>query len=781
MNLKISYNPYQMESEFSIDGERVPDETQWVEYMVHRRLQGWFFPSSDWKGLGDELSNQLNEASVNITFEGREVDYQDLKAYFDEYETTGERTTHFRVIPPEVFGKGDQSLKQELNDLVQNLEDSPVPEMHVPEIRAAYENAIDSEFDMAVIATMSSGKSTLINALLGKDLLPARNAATTAKITRISDRDGAEDFEVSCYNIEEEQITKQQPATPELLEEYNNQPDVFYVDMTGDIPGISNEALRLRILDTPGPNNSATKVHREIMNSVIRDQKRSPMILYVMDSTKPEDDSDAYLLENIAQEIAKFGKEAQDRFIFVMNKADELDKDKDGSVLEIVKKRQEYLARLGIQSNQIIPVSAQAAKLLRMKQRGEPLSKHDEMKLSWMLQDAHLDEASILTSTCRAQLEEKRRNAEKNGDETELNLIATGIIGLELTINEYLSKYAYPYKINRAVTNFKRVLQDSSMMTTLADTLANDAKALQQAKEELSKAEKRQKELAESRTKLKNSTVDIKWEESDMDDIRRKLEREIARMQENLKSDADKNGQIPISEKKRFFRELNRARTELFRDFEKDALSDIEEQIKNDFTPLYKQYAAALTEAQTSFQIKGYDPQQSEDFCKLRESLSDMQVTDIEYDQKFLGARTERETHYKENPARSGFFGFFKFWEPSMVSYEENVTYHDVIDVKKVLLDAAETTRDELKKILDKLSKASTELYEARKADGLLLVEQYDKVVKSEMKRLTELTETVGNRQIDLKNNEEKKNWLDNCMQTLDGILSLNEKRGRNE
>lgn len=36
-------------------------------------------------------------------------------------------------------------------------------------------------FPMLVVATMSSGKSTLINALLGQQILPSKNAACTAK------------------------------------------------------------------------------------------------------------------------------------------------------------------------------------------------------------------------------------------------------------------------------------------------------------------------------------------------------------------------------------------------------------------------------------------------------------------------------------------------------------------------------------------------------------------------------------------------------------------------
>ena len=45
-------------------------------------------------------------------------------------------------------------------------------------------------FNIAVCAPMSAGKSTLVNALLGSDVLPSMNEATTAKITSVYDKDG---------------------------------------------------------------------------------------------------------------------------------------------------------------------------------------------------------------------------------------------------------------------------------------------------------------------------------------------------------------------------------------------------------------------------------------------------------------------------------------------------------------------------------------------------------------------------------------------------------------
>ena len=57
---------------------------------------------------------------------------------------------------------------------------------------------INKMYPMLVMATMSSGKSTLINALLGEELLPSKNEACTAKIYSIIDDDNAEKINNLC-------------------------------------------------------------------------------------------------------------------------------------------------------------------------------------------------------------------------------------------------------------------------------------------------------------------------------------------------------------------------------------------------------------------------------------------------------------------------------------------------------------------------------------------------------------------------------------------------------
>jgi hypothetical protein len=53
------------------------------------------------------------------------------------------------------------------------------------EVDDATQNVKDLELRMAVVAPMKAGKSTIINAIVGQELLPSRNAAMTTLPTAI--------------------------------------------------------------------------------------------------------------------------------------------------------------------------------------------------------------------------------------------------------------------------------------------------------------------------------------------------------------------------------------------------------------------------------------------------------------------------------------------------------------------------------------------------------------------------------------------------------------------
>ena len=283
-------------------------------------------------------------------------------------------------------------------------------------------------FDVAVLAPVSSGKSTLLNALLHTNLLPTSNEATTAKVTTIMDCDGADGFTVQCRNEAGIIIHEKCAATPELIRAYNSEDEVFYIDIAGDIPAIAGSEARLQFIDTPGPNNSSTEMHREIMQKVLL-SKTTALILFVLDATKPQVDDEAFLL----QEVAYVLKENEDRHIlYVVNKVDNLDEGMGETIPKVKKNVRDYLKRLSLPTSPIIPVQARAA-VLYNKRSLEELSLKEKLYLEATSCDRDLSNYADLTQDCRDSLEELRLDANSATE----HMIACGITGLELTIGEY--------------------------------------------------------------------------------------------------------------------------------------------------------------------------------------------------------------------------------------------------------------------------------------------------------------------------------------------------------
>ncbi len=94
----------------------------------------------------------------------------------------------FPHIPEHVFIKRLEQIRALMTEAREHPEFDCFIEEN-DEVRQSIEEAFNRDFDVYVVATMSSGKSTLINAMLGHDLLPAANEATTATIARITDND----------------------------------------------------------------------------------------------------------------------------------------------------------------------------------------------------------------------------------------------------------------------------------------------------------------------------------------------------------------------------------------------------------------------------------------------------------------------------------------------------------------------------------------------------------------------------------------------------------------
>src|SRR5690606_5297198 len=170
-----------------------------------------------------------------------------IKLEWIQVEPTEQRLEKIRALIQEA------SEHPQFNQFMQNND----------QVRQSIEEAFNRDFDVYVVATMSSGKSTLINAMLGRDLLPAANEATTATIARITDNDQmVERFAAKRYDHSGQLVDQESNVSQETLKQWNQLDDTQLIDIEGNILAIrEREEVRLVITDTPGPNNSQDEDH----------------------------------------------------------------------------------------------------------------------------------------------------------------------------------------------------------------------------------------------------------------------------------------------------------------------------------------------------------------------------------------------------------------------------------------------------------------------------------------------------------------------------------------
>lgn len=411
------------------------------------------------------ITDEVND-DVCICFSGIERDCDTLEDKIAEFNASSK---DFKVELKRVSGKRQTSnangkeKMEKLRALYNRMrsEDCPFEELREDKkIEEHFKKADDNEFEIAVVATMSSGKSTLINAMLGQELLPARNEATTATIARIHDRESEAHFWGESYDKENNFIEKKDPLTLESMNELNDNNAVSNIEIYGNIAGIKSNGLNLVLTDTPGPNNSRTNAHKTHTYRIIQDAEYKPMVLYLLNGTQLETNDDNSLLTDISNAMKSGGRQASDRFIFVLNKADEFDSEKGESVEKKIQDTKIYLEKHGITNPKIFPCASKMAKIIRQDLAGQPLTAKEKAALHGdiflFLEDKnyHFSDFAPLSDYVRQQINEEIQKTKADKSDKREALIYTGIPTVEAAISEYLDKYALPAKITEAISAF---------------------------------------------------------------------------------------------------------------------------------------------------------------------------------------------------------------------------------------------------------------------------------------------------------------------------------------
>lgn len=476
--IAIRHNPFLVETEFLINGNS-PSESSNITAYSTKRLQVWV------EQIFDDLQALFNGSKdFSIEFTGVESDFNDIKIAADNAVQKGMCVElKFNPVAPaeerlEKIKALMDRVSKESPKFVGYLTNSD------QKVKQDFEDALNNDFDAYVVATMSSGKSTFINAMLGQDLLPAANEATTATIAHIfDDKSQGGDFYGERHDSNGNLIEHSDTVDLATMKAWNTDPETKTITLKGDIRAIKESSnVRLVLTDTPGPNNSQDPEHQRTTLGFIQDSARNPLIIYVLNATQLGTNDDCQLLGMVADIMSKGGKQSKDRFLFVVNKMDMFDPELGENIEKALNRVKNYLEENGIHDPKIYPVSARMAYLLRKQGELTRAERGDKTKIADLL----LEEPSMVfpqymsvSTSVMSAMQEKAKHDEALQDKAMWRaLFNSGLPGVEAVIDEYINKYSFPMRLNRAHLAMTAAIGRGLQEAELIKQLETDEQAL---------------------------------------------------------------------------------------------------------------------------------------------------------------------------------------------------------------------------------------------------------------------------------------------------------------
>ena len=271
----LKYNPYTLETELTVDGVRPADNSKIsAQNLQGTRLQEWV------EDLPEILIDEYKDTDFEVTFHGTLLDFDDLQEVFAEACNFQKLTAKLTRIP----AKEASDKEVLIDDVFQKIQNGPFDELRSQDIIDAFEHAKSSDFEVCVVATMSAGKSTLINSMLGSQLMPSNQEACTAIITRIKDVEDMATWQAEVYDKDNRLMESHNNLTYQTMERLNSDEKVSTIRINGDIPFVKAEDVSLVLIDTPGPNNSRDPEHKRVQSEFLNKSCKS-LVLYIMEGT----------------------------------------------------------------------------------------------------------------------------------------------------------------------------------------------------------------------------------------------------------------------------------------------------------------------------------------------------------------------------------------------------------------------------------------------------------------------------------------------------------------
>lgn len=365
--VKMEYNPYKMKTSICIDGSDVKGNSNYrsIDDFIGRGtpLQTWVEPIDylNWPGLLNEIADPENNGEIEFCFSGRKIDFEDLKRSLEDQNKNREEGTRlslrFRQEDPQL---DDKKLSGNIEDIVKELQSDRFRELIEERSRSQtlqkkyealetnYAKAKEREFDVVFAGVYSSGKSTLLNTLIRHNILPTSDSTCTSKNCRIK-HDGSLGNKVSLLGLDEDQkvvlpksvFDSDEACASKFMEvcptgKVNPQYEkVTTIEIGADLShlypkSVSEKNFTLVLVDTPGMDSAQSidedgvNQHAQLARQAITQDNSKPMVVLCVDAQKYEDKSIGEFMGDIIQQSVDECGGFNDRFLFLMNKCDNL-------------------------------------------------------------------------------------------------------------------------------------------------------------------------------------------------------------------------------------------------------------------------------------------------------------------------------------------------------------------------------------------------------------------------------------------------------------------------
>lgn len=188
-----------------------------------------------------------------------------------------------------------------------------------------------------VVANMSAGKSTLVNAIVGRQINEVANTACTNRLRTIYNK--ADDCFFSFWDIIGKKVVR--VTTEAELKQHNpEQVACSFLSL------LKNE--NICFIDTPGVNNSKDTTHEEITYEAIK-RNDYDLLLFVADGRYPGTTDEKTLLEYIANKTSV-------PIVVAVNQLDTYRPDQD-SIEKVLKDYAKTFGNIGLKNVTVLPTS----------------------------------------------------------------------------------------------------------------------------------------------------------------------------------------------------------------------------------------------------------------------------------------------------------------------------------------------------------------------------------------------------------------------------------------